>query len=437
MFTLYIIVCLLLLVLLGYFSLRMFSDKVWVAIIPFIVFSYFGIVSSLYLESGVYVFEQDRVTNFSGSTIRLIIIFFWFWCCFGITYKVLAPPLITGIHSVSIKKLYLDLSLSVSAIIMAVAFVNIYITGDIPFFSTGYINRFEYLQNTKLWYLLKVFGVSTTIIPLLSGVAYAGYSAISVKSGQILCILMIVFYLIYMSLLGNKFGGLVYGVYYFIMPILLITVISSKNIKKTIVKYITYGILFITPVFGLVYYHYSTYPLSEEYGGPFKFILYRIFALQGHLWWGIDHHIFLDGNSHMFNFSEAKHAMPTMMRIVSGTWIESAIERGVSFTFGFPASPLLFFGVTIGIVVIGIIAAFMAFIAKVVVSSILDFDLIKYVLSAYLMIWISNAATMGSLEIFVQLKFLVIFTLFCIYLLMKTSIQPPKQILSPTPPPQQ
>ena len=187
---------------------------------------------------------------------------------------------------------------------------------------------------------------------------------------------------------------------------------------KLLRKVVPLGLISIVIIFSIVYLHYSTYSLADSYGGPLNFIAYRIFGLQAHVWWGIDQYVFINGYDQFLSYEGLAHSMPAMMRIVGASGIDDAIDRGVNFTFGFPASAFLFFGLSLGVIVVGGVAAFTAILVRDVIINISRNDLVGYFLSVYLLLWLVSILSLGSFELFLSTKFIVFFMSLIMYKLI-------------------
>jgi len=315
----------------------------------------------------------------------------------------------TGIYNYHFNNKY-KLTISIAFILLLLTYTNVLISGELPLFSQGYISRFEYIETTRLWPILRIFGVTTIIIPMLIGIA--GYSANN-RSKKIVSTLLLLLYLFYILLIGQKFGGLVFGLYYYLMP----RIISSEGIGIKISPRLVVSITSVCLLaFITVFYHYSKYSLAQEYGGVINFIFYRIFGMQGHLWWGVDRLVW--ERSDMFNVSwnGFLNGMQYMMQMISPSIASYAISRGVNFTFGFYAFIWLLSGYLAPLFFIFIATVWILF-ARFVRSFAFD-GIIPFVGLIYLHLWFVSFFSLGNISSVLSAKFILVLSILSIYFII-------------------
>lgn len=378
---------------------------------PFFFGIVLAIISTLYLETGVYIFEQNRFSYATGATIRLLFYVVIMLGAFNII------NLIFGRYLNSLEIILKEDSqpnlatksgslfcIFFSALILSILYANVLISGNVPLFSEGYISRFDYLQTTYLWKFISPLGSTSSTVPILLGFAIFKTSDFKIRS---LINTLFFLYTLYIVLIGHKFGGIVYGGYYFLLPSLLRYVVRNGLIYSR--KLIAWTMMLTAVSFSIVYYHYSKYELVYQFGGPFKFILYRIFALQAHTWWGIDNYIFIEGGKPTFSFDSIFNGMHAIMRLVGPPNIEIAIERGVNFTFGFFPSLLLSLGPVTSIVIL-VSVPFLCFLTIMAIFlGLRHNNVLLYYVSVNIMIWLSNYISLGSANVLVEPKVLLFY----------------------------
>jgi len=386
----------------------------------FIFFTVLGSLSVLYIEKGIYIVEQGQFSQFTGAAFRLniiLIIHALFLKLFDYVFKNhtsnIQGKIRAGFNNIQIHRGVYIIPLCISFCILFLCFVNVIISENIPFFTEGYISRFDYLSNTILWPILSFFGSTTSIIPILSGYVFLKSILVGNQFIRNLAIINISLYIYYIVLIGQKFGGILFGLYYFIVPFLIYVILTGK-IYKYYKKMIVPFLVFISLVSFLLIHHYSRYSLSQDFGGPIQFIIYRALGLQGHTWWGIDKQIFLDESVISTNFDF--NLMHMVMRTIGLPGVESAIERGVNFTFGLYPGLILGFGPFIGIILLFFISLFF-YIHIILVLNLINKGYIMYLLGFYSYIWFYSFISIGNMELFFEPKSLVIYFLLFIFIL--------------------
>lgn len=378
----------------------------WLSSIP-------GIVSVFALDSfNLYISEQDRVSHFNYAGIILFLVlslhFSGLWVSTLFFNKFLARNnrYIKAIRSMNNSKAtslgHIFLLFIVPIGSLALLYLNLLLSGKPPIFQEGYIDRFIYMQNTALWSLVRFFGVAALPVGILIGL---GFYLLS-KRYKLFLVLFFLLYITYLIVIGQKFGGVVLASFLFLLPILLtqVEVVGGMKIFK---KYSSLIFILISASVFLVLYHYSRYSYSDNFGGPLGLFYHRIFVLQGHLFWGISNSLDFWSSTVYPDFSGLFHAMTTMMREVAPPAIaESAIGRGVNFTFGYFASYIYFIGIW-GSIFYFFTAFFYGIIGYVVLSSILNRDVISYFFSVALLVWWTSYLGSGSVSDILSIQPLV------------------------------
>jgi hypothetical protein len=300
--------------------------------------------------------------------------------------------------------------LSFVIFLLFLAYLNIFVLSSTPpFFGEGYINRIGYLEQTKLWTFFRPFGAILIIVPIILGYLKAYYYYYSKKS----YIIYIIFasYIAYLIFIGQKFSGMMIGIFYFLLPQLILMIQQRKKILT--LSRIIIIFLIASSFFLLLVFHYSRNPIAIEMGGPVKFIFYRIFALQGHMSWGYY-------NAYDFFTWEPQnmyHAMHNMMRTVGEpSIVESMISRGVNFTGAFPTIVFFSFPIIISIIILMLIFYIYFMFASSLLRSI---DTIYYIFYIYIFNYIITYFSRGSIEEIFNFKVLGLFIL--IYLVKMLS----------------
>lgn len=380
----------------------------------FILLSFYSIfgytlllLSLLYLSSNkVYIIEEGIYSHMNDSFLYIIpflLIFIFLLFIFSVTTKIS----IIKSHKYFLSRTSHKIIITILTLLLILSYINIFISGNIPILSNGYISRFDFLHSTKLWGILAPFGAVIAIIPITLGYLLMQSSLQGFKTRYIFILFLI--YLLYLILIGQKFGAILLSSYYLILPIAIHKLLHNKKI-------ITFKLLFvfflvILSIVFLIAYHYSHLSIAKEFGGPINFIFYRLFALQGHTFWGIIEHL----DDIPISISNWWDGMHNMMRIIGINGIEQTIERGVNFTSGYPVVLLITFPL-IGSVIAYIIltSAFFIFLRFLV----LNIYNLKYIFYAYILLYINSFQNIGSLNLLLNYKVLIL----CLIIIMLTIV---------------
>ncbi|MEE1949590.1 DUF6418 domain-containing protein [Pseudomonas alcaligenes] len=381
-------------------------------------FGLFGILSVVYLEVfPVYIIEQFRYSSPNGAAICLLILFLFhlFGVLFGqavLKQKVLALKSFEAEPSV-ISRLCAGGFLVASIILLVVLYTNLLISSLPPFLGGGYVDRFGYMETTALWAWLSAFGVITVPVPVMLG------WLLYVSRVKIFILILEVFYLLYLLLIGQKFGGFVLALFLFFLPVSVSGMIRFGT-GAYLGRFILWGGGLGFCALGVVYYHYSQYALSEDFGGPLGLILYRIFGLQGHAFWGGFDFFIADPMSY-FDPLALMDGMQGVMRLIAPAIADEMIKRGVSFTFGYFISILLHLGffAPLALFLFGWLHLVLVFY---LVASVIRVSPVRYFLLANILISFNGFISMGSLSYILNFKVLAVCIIFiCVLFVSRVS----------------
>lgn len=264
-------------------------------------------------------------------------IFIFSWIIFYYSEKPIYKPITSNTQNQRQTTKTDSTILFCTTILLLILMLNIYLDGSPPILSQGYINRASYLDQTPLWIALKPFGAVAIIFPICTGYLL-NKALVNNRSTKTINTLFI-FYLIYLITIGQKFSGLFLGIYFHALP-LMINKTTSHTVKLSARFIITILITGSLGIF-LLGYHYEKNPLAYEItSGPYEFLLYRLFALQGGLSWSY------------FNITDGLNWRPDflwgsmqkmMLASADPTIATDMINRGVNMTGAFPANILFSF----------------------------------------------------------------------------------------------
>jgi hypothetical protein len=217
------------------------------------------------------------------------------------------------------------------------------IFSPIPLFSEN-VNRFNYWEHAKFPILKKFFGSTALPLAIILGVYHLFFYAQNFLKLKRLVQLLFILYIVYLYLIGHKFSPQFLAIYFFFLPLWIYKIrmrISIVN-KKTILAFLTLGVF----IFLFILYQYQFAGVSFLYGGAIMGILYRLFVLQGHVYWGIDEMVFLEkkyGTEYLSAFFSNKlDGLLMLMYTIGPSNLQWYLEHNVRFTAGYPALVVLF-----------------------------------------------------------------------------------------------
>lgn len=365
-------------------------------------------VSLFYLNfDSVYIIEQGVNSHWNDSLLYFLLFFVFYIFGFLVTVRLLCfyPPSPRVLPKIARQGVLL-----VAILVLALGYANVFVSGEAPIFSEWYISRHDYLPSTKFWPVLRVFGAVVIIVPISLGfLSLQALVAGEVRTGRLINLLFFL-YIIYVVLIGQKFGAILMGGYFFLLPKLAHAGFRGGLVVRK--RYIFLFIFFLALVMLLVSYHYSKLSVAEEFGGAFQFILYRIVALQGHTFWGVVERL----RDMPLDFWW--DAMPNMMRLVGIVGVESAIERGVNFTAGYPVVLLLVFPLFFSLVVHLLLVVAFSFFVAIWLSNIYR---LVYLVFSYVSVYLIAFFSHGNLNYIFDLKILFLFFMFLFFVVIGSS----------------
>ncbi len=361
-----------------------------------LIFQGLGSIPSLiYIENGGYISEQGRSGHFNGATLYftfyIVATLVLSWLGVGAFQRSMG-----SVGTVRLRKDYPVLVVFLQSL-LAVAYLNLLLS-PIPLLSDRF-DRFDYWSVAQFPFLKHLLGNVSAFLVIGAGVVYL--------HRQFMGKLLFVLYLAYLILLGHKFGSLIIAAYMFYLPHV---VFNAPPFRLS---------FFLRPwivaaglgVFLLIYIHYGyNNPLRHVVGDDVLLaIFYRALGLQGHVWWGMIEHAKLHTPS--YNIYELAYGMHSLMYVLSGNpeLVDLGIERGVSFTNGYPAILLkvfplhLVFLFHLGIIVVT------ALLTAIVIRLIQARQWLLTVASAQMISWWFHMLLMGYFYKVTQIAIVLLF----------------------------
>lgn len=401
----------------------------------FYFFQLWTIISGAYIETGVYISEQ-MVTSFrTDSTIRLVLYNVVFLVSFIIFAKIISRPdnLDYKLHRLSREIVWAILAgILITTLLL---YLNVVVSG-VPLFSGHKINKFNFWQDYAVFPSLERFAAYAAYYGFTLGYIYRFqhenrlYKKVTVG--------LLIFYIGYQVIAGNKFSQPLVTMSSFLIPFISLKVpksyalLSSRLQKKLITRVILSLLIAVILVLGL-----SVYDEAVRGGGGLSSVMYRIFGLQGHVWWGTDllvqtrsidyfGHFVAEVQGILYPVTNPINTGIHFLTILVGGGIgyDAIVNKGVSYTMGYPAITLYAFGPLGAIFAQVIFGSVMAIIAVALHVNIKAGNLIRSLLIFRLLSEGYTTFTMGTLDELFNIKsVIIIIILICSYLISLRSLQ--------------
>lgn len=378
-----------------------------------VFFQAFSVIPSLiYLEQGVYVNEQGRMSFFTGATILCILYFIFTFVLIAMAFKSFNKRSLP-VFNISWKGQNIDLLLIITLILVAQGLLLINAAlSPLPIFNDS-ITRFTYWGNSRFPFLNALFGNTAIFIPFALGLLFSRYKKFS--------ILMLLVFFGYNFSIGQKFSPIVQGTFSFLLPIVFL---YRANLKKLLLRAVIPLILFTVVMGGIIYkITYTKYEETRPFANikiyePNEAILYRIFGLQGHLLWGATDRFVVNNEApKSFNPADLLYGMPIMMEEFAADRkmvLTANTTGGYNFTNAYPGILFKIFPVSLAMVyhtflVIGFLALMGWVLKELMVKKAYFLSIIAY----QLFNWTVYAFVMGYFyKLYFALGFMLVYFLF-------------------------
>ena len=271
------------LIIYSYWILNKCSHAFPFAII-FIIEIAWGTLSIIWIDSGIYITEQLRVSYTTGAGLRYILLMLPFGIVFPkvLEYKIQHKKYITV--KLKFSKVPIENTIwSVCIIVVVYILVDLLISG-IPLLSST-VNKIGYYSKVSKLPLAGM--LHTLVMPfamLFSGIQFVQNPPKSRKFYEAIVVAALIIFI--QILMDNKFYGLYDYVIWFVIPIAGVYINKRVTMGRAIKIPVKYVIIALAILGGLLAICYNQY--SRISTNPFALLLNRIFSLQSHTFWGID-----------------------------------------------------------------------------------------------------------------------------------------------------
>ena len=252
------------------------------------------LVSSAYIETGVYLKDIGKTSYATGVTIRLFLMIELMLCMIsfwaGKHPKIVIENPKEGKHTYNTFK-HVERILFV---LYAYRLLDVIVSGNI--LTNSNVNRFNYFSEfSKLPFAQVVDYFSYPCLWLLGYILLLGEK----KRQKIVPIVIYLIDLLSVFLRGVEFGGFLQCTLYFLGPLLLSMAKRRKLIK---LRYVAVATILLVMMLVPKYNHFSeaiakgnadtSYGLTTAY----DFLMYRMLAQEADLTWEIDRQVWVDGD---------------------------------------------------------------------------------------------------------------------------------------------
>lgn len=398
--------------------------KVPALIFIFLIFNahYTQILSNYAIEFFELYITEQGVSGFkTGSTLRLLLYEYIFFITFIIFSSYLFPKN-KMIDTFNKRKIYINKNYNkLIPIVFTVLFIlilNVLASREIPLFSHN-ATRFNFWSEyARIPALASMFGTLSVFIPIYFGIYYyeQKINPIQRTTYRINTLVVVCVYIFYLVLVGQKAGGLVIGAYLYMVFHVFKAVLSAEQIVTKNMVFRMAPLIILIGILVAVYYGNSG--LGDYFDGNILYaVLYRIFGLQGHIWWGTDYNYFY--LNERGDLSGLINGMQTLMLHVSGDIGQSFIDENIRFANANPALLLYSLGFYFGMLAQIISAVILAFIVCIIINNIISKKYILALISTQILFWLNSFYVNGDLSVFYSGKMVVALI---VYILLSSEI---------------
>ncbi len=358
-----------------------------------IIFQAFTIIPSLiYIETGKMISEQGREGFYVGAVFYFglfyLLSLLFLYLTFNTLYKVKLRTFYFTYHGKNI-----EIPVLLGLVIMALGLL-IYnaLQSPSPLFNEG-ISRFNYWEHAKYPVLNKLFGNTAMFIPFALGILFTRMKKIS--------LFLLLLYFGYNFYIGQKFSPIINGTFAFLLPLAILY--DNKIFLRTLINKRT---LILVALMGLLMYKviYERYERVHPFAiikiyDPNEAMFYRIFGLQGHLFWGATERYVYHHKSPSWDLASLPYGMHVMMKEFAAggeKFAEQAAKKGFNFTNAYPSILFMIFPPLVAYLFHIFIVIFVLSVSGWILMRLLqNQSYVLAVISFQFFIWTIYALTMG------------------------------------------
>ena len=367
------------------FLLVFVKKSLQIAILAFVLVrqSLFSVPSLIFIVNGGYINEQNVYGHDNGAIIIYVFHIIYSLLLIYILFKYLHIE--TIYPGFKIGRFKIENQIILIAIgVLTILIINLALS-PIPLFNSE-VDRFDYFRSSKFPFLRTILGDVASFVPFIFGIYFT-------KKRKPAIILFSV-YMIYIVLIGQKFGPLISSITYFFIPFICMHDFKIKYRSLFKVQYL----LIPAAIFGVVYYSYSVYnPYKHVVGDSVvAAIFYRLLGLQSHVWWGSVEHFVYMGKPPSYQIMELADGMRHMMSLLAPFDVSLNYQRGVSFTNAYPGILLKVFPYHLAFVFNTLMIVKLTLMIKLLVAFIKSKNYLLSIILFQAYIWFIYMLSMGT-----------------------------------------
>jgi len=400
-------------------------------IILFFSFSqYTSIISNIYLESGAYALEVRMETYATGATLRLVTIDFIFILIAFYIFILFDYFFNAYKNTYNEYRSLLQMERVIFSFILAITMVML-INGVLhPFPLLSHMQRFAYWDSIPFgnWLSKLLYFLSYTSVVLAFYLEKYRSNRRIRRSISYLSLFLVMLAILY----ANKFSWLSN---FFMMWLLGYSAAKYLYGRKIPITSILKKVLILLPfLLALVVFSYS---FIHGYSGSDlkEMLIARIFALQGQMWWAIDHEVLSTSMLGSFQDIYTKYQdrpsgiFMLMEQVAPNSVFENFYERKIPFTMAYPAITLYSLGYLGAMFSQILFASYWMFIVLSLIIALYKANPIALLLSIFLFAAMLWAMLLGSTYVLftsLNLTILALLLLTHVYIFSTSLIFDPK-----------
>lgn len=306
------------------------------------------IPSLIYIEEGIYINEQGRFSFFTGATIVCVLYFIFTFILIAMAFKTFNRYRLPVFQfKYGDKNIEWMLVLALITIPLSLLLLNA-VLSPLPILDSS-VTRFSYWSSSRFPFLNSLFGNTAMFVPFAIGLIF--------PRSKIFSVFLLFVFFGYNFMIGQKFSPILQGSFSFLLPI----VFHYRNnlnlyIKRAIFPMFIIGGVLIAIMYTVTYNKYEeTHPFANiKIYHPHEAMLYRIFGLQGHLFWGATERYLIEEEApKSFNPADLLYGMRLMMEDFAkdkSMVLNANEEGGYNFTNAYPGILFKIFPVSLGLI---------------------------------------------------------------------------------------
>ena len=379
-----------------------------------VFFQAFSVIPSLvYLEQGVFINEQGRQSFFTGATMVCVLYFIFTFVLIAMAFKSFnkrSLPIVT--FSFKGKNIDVNLLFIIIIGVQSLLLINAALS-PLPILNDS-VTRFTYWSGSRFPILNTLFGNTAMFLPFAIGLLFT-------RNYKYFSIFMLLVFFGYNFAIGQKFSPIVQGTFSFLLPIIFNKRNDLKKLaKKAALPVMLIGTILVGIMYQITYTKYEeTNPFADvKIYDPNEAMLYRIFGLQGHLFWGSTER-YLVGNDDPKSFNPAQllYGMPVMMEDFAKNKkdvLNANAVGGYNFTNAYPAILFKIFPLSLALIMHTFLAIFfLALMGWILKELMVGQGYLLSVVAYQLFNWVIYAFVMGYFyKLYFSLFFMAVYGLY-------------------------